>query len=718
MARLWTPTILILTLAAAGCKEASIPEATDQLPNAELSTQYIDYGEVDWGTTLSKDIVIKNSGKLAMGIGSITLGANEMEGNFTVNWSSLDLSCGEDAEDSDLEDSDEAEEDAGDPSGRISLDEESDEDNNLSGSGQVTVVRPGCALTAHVALTPTSVGPIHGSVLFELVTDDADEPEFYRDPDTFRHVVLLKATGLKGAGNIVVSPRTLDFGHPAIGEEQIRYVRIHNVGSGELTVDPPEIENGCDEDFEIDLSEISEGITLAAKTSTLIPVRYLPSSSSESECELRIASNDVDMPILKVTIKGKEGTKPGCTPPSVIVLDPPPGTIHSSHDDLTLTLKISDQDEPATELRCTVYSTISLEGDDIADCAPYSESGYTEVTIPAASLLDGVDVLEVKVKDECSNETFASTSILVRVSHSANDDDGDGFDELNPDHTDCDDTDPLTYPGATEIHDDKDNDCDGEVDESTDGSDDDGDGMTEAEGDCNDYDYDTYPGAPELSDQVDNNCDGTVDEGTSLYDDDGDGFAEVDNDCDDTNPDISPAATEYCDGLDNNCNGLKDSRDGCVEIEAKPMIIGGIQMDTTALGPGESTIMTVTVFDPDGVIPIYAWQQDDTLTERGHDGFDNTATQTVTWTAPQTVENKEGEVFNIYVRVSDKENNQDLAFANVTVYPEPVRQTLSYSSSSEDDEESGCGSDESAQSLALPGLLGLLALGLRRREDD
>jgi hypothetical protein len=107
MARLWTPTILILTLAAAGCGEASIPEATDQLPNAELSTQYIDYGEVDWGTTLSKDIVIKNSGKLAMGIGSITLGANEMEGNFTVNWSSLDLSCGEDVEDSDIEDSDE-----------------------------------------------------------------------------------------------------------------------------------------------------------------------------------------------------------------------------------------------------------------------------------------------------------------------------------------------------------------------------------------------------------------------------------------------------------------------------------------------------------------------------------------------------------------------------------------------------------------------------------
>jgi hypothetical protein len=154
-----------------------------------------------------------------------------------------------------------------------------------------------------------------------------------------------------------------------------------------------------------------------------------------------------------------------------------------------------------------------------------------------------------------------------------------------------------------------------------------------------------------------------------------------------------------------------------VEIDAKPMIIGGIQMDSTALGPGESTIMTVTVFDPDGDSLVYSWQQDDVLTDRGHDGFDNIATQTVTWTAPKTVENKAGEVFNIYVRVSDGDNNQDLAFADITVYPDPVRQTLSYPSSI--DEKAGCGGeDEAAEALALPGILGLLLLlGARRRED-
>ena len=126
--------------------------------------------------------------------------------------------------------------------------------------------------------------------------------------------------------------------------------------------------------------------------------------------------------------------------------------------------------------------------------------------------------------------------------------------------------------------------------------------------------------------------------------------------------------------------------------------------------------MTITVFDPDGDSLVYSWQQDDVLTARQHDGFDNIATQTVTWTAPMSIENKEGEVFNIHVRVSDEEGHTDLAFADITVYKDPVRQTLSYSSSA-DEEEGGCGGeDDAAQGLALPGLIGLLLIGARRRE--
>lgn len=53
-------------------------------------------------------------------------------------------------------------------------------------------------------------------------------------------------------------------------------------------------------------------------------------------------------------------------------------------------------------------------------------------------------------------------------------------------------------------------------DETTsDGTDADGDGYTIDEGDCNDNDPDVYPGAKEVADGKDNDCDGTVDEGFS-----------------------------------------------------------------------------------------------------------------------------------------------------------------------------------------------------------
>jgi hypothetical protein len=51
----------------------------------------------------------------------------------------------------------------------------------------------------------------------------------------------------------------------------------------------------------------------------------------------------------------------------------------------------------------------------------------------------------------------------------------------------------------------------------------------------------TNPGAGELPDWRDNNCNGIVDETTVNYDDDGDGFTENGGDCDDDDPLVSPA---------------------------------------------------------------------------------------------------------------------------------------------------------------------------------
>ncbi len=153
------------------------------------------------------------------------------------------------------------------------------------------------------------------------------------------------------------------------------------------------------------------------------------------------------------------------------------------------------------------------------------------------------------------------------------DDDGDGFGnaslsvDLNDcslpdgfafDAGDCDDDDETVSPDGLEIpYDGLDQDCSG-----GDLTDVDGDG---AQGgplgsDCDDRDPTRFPGAPELPDGIDQDCDGTVDQGTTAYDDDGDGYAELGGDCDDDDAAVNPAAAEIPNSMDDDCNGLVDDR--------------------------------------------------------------------------------------------------------------------------------------------------------------
>jgi hypothetical protein len=91
------------------------------------------------------------------------------------------------------------------------------------------------------------------------------------------------------------------------------------------------------------------------------------------------------------------------------------------------------------------------------------------------------------------------------------------------------------------------------------------DGPTDADGDghssdtdCNDNDTSIWPGAPELCDGVDSNCDGLADEDT---DQDQDGYLLCTDplDCDDTSASIFPGAPEdRTNRLDDNCNGYVD----------------------------------------------------------------------------------------------------------------------------------------------------------------
>ena len=149
------------------------------------------------------------------------------------------------------------------------------------------------------------------------------------------------------------------------------------------------------------------------------------------------------------------------------------------------------------------------------------------------------------------------------------------------DSTDCDDGCAACHPGATEVCDSKDNDCDGQTDEGDIGTwwyrdaDADGygipsrpreacqkpDGYVDNDNDCDDSDPDVHPGATEVCDGKDNDCDGQIDEGGVCEpDSDGDGDPD-DTDCNDSDPSIHHGATEVCDGKDNDCDGQIDEGD-------------------------------------------------------------------------------------------------------------------------------------------------------------
>jgi len=171
---------------------------------------------------------------------------------------------------------------------------------------------------------------------------------------------------------------------------------------------------------------------------------------------------------------------------------------------------------------------------------------------------------------------------------------------------DCSDANAAIHPGAPEICDGLDNDCNGVGDEGADvnwykDADNDGysDGTTLVQcfkptdyklasnlfatnGDCNDANADIHPAAPELCDGIDNDCNGQTDEGvipTWYKDGDNDGYSDgltltqcnqppgyklaasltaISGDCDDNKAAIHPGATELCDGIDNDCDGLID----------------------------------------------------------------------------------------------------------------------------------------------------------------
>lgn len=177
-------------------------------------------------------------------------------------------------------------------------------------------------------------------------------------------------------------------------------------------------------------------------------------------------------------------------------------------------------------------------------------------------------------QERCGNQIDDDCDTLV---DEVEDLDQDGFDNC----VDCQDSNENVFPGAAELCDGLDNDCNGFCDDGP--LDRDGDFYNTCgskifdDGTCSDPHPDTVdcdddnehvnPGAEEVCDGVDNNCDEACDDG---HDPDGDGYTFCGSkvtacfgatkpeyvDCDPDDETVHPGAEERCDGVDNDCDGI------------------------------------------------------------------------------------------------------------------------------------------------------------------
>jgi hypothetical protein len=412
---------------------------------------------------------------------------------------------------------------------------------------------------------------------------------------------------------IVLAPPLTDLGEVPVGETVLFAVRVENIGGGDTEVRSVDLLNVGGAAFAYDgptslLVSRGEGVELQ--------LTYTPPAAGYHRATLTVTSDSLE-PSLEVEVRGR-GVLPDATV-SPLALEFGPVPVGGSR-----ALAVTVWNASVAELALTeVVSTHPAFSR--ADSAPFAVQPSVQAQLPLVFTPTDEEPATGEVTLRFGSQLTLGP-IFVRGNDCAGglppayDQDGDGWTVCAGD---CDDGDPAVRPGAPEVADGADQDCDGTIDEGTDAYDDDGDGLSEDDGDCNDGDPSVVPGATEdMGNGIDDDCDGVVDQGTT--DLDVDGYAVLGGDCDDTEPTVFPGAPELPDGLDNDCDGSIDEGTSLVDDDGDGVSEAGGDCDDAdpLVGPGMAEVPNYRDDDCDGDVDEGTIQADDDgdgFTEQGGD---------------------------------------------------------------------------------------------------
>jgi len=348
---------------------------------------------------------------------------------------------------------------------------------------------------------------------------------------------------------------TFDAGMVAINTSELLSVYLLSQGQGEVRVHDLQVDDpdrwtisedwktdDCDGDGANDCQIIAGGSEDSPSYSAEIPILFSPEADDEFRTILTIVSDDnevtertgadEELGIWRVVLRGI-GRRP-CA------------YVYPTFHDFGSVATGGFFSTKATIQNCGVV-TLTVSDADISGSSSFS----MDSEFPAYALAGGSTEVDIAFQPNNDGAHTAAIDLLL--------------------------DDPVFEQSIRVVG----NDCSVSVDEDCGADvhphwvDNDGDGYSEREGDCDDKDEMCYPGAEELVDDVDNDCDGNVDEGSYHFDDDADGFDEMSTpaDCGDDDPWSWPGAIEDCDDRDNDCDGKVDEGEDDVEGGACAFVV-------------------------------------------------------------------------------------------------------------------------------------------------